>query len=85
MLFRKSLLKNYVFLVLLLPVCFSLIGCAGVDRDCDNNVLEDPGLKYEDGEDYQVMEQKNKNIESEMPLLDQKVPDNLETATLALG
>ncbi len=85
MFFRKGFLIYVTLLILLLPGYFTLTGCAGVESDVSNNNIEDPDLKYENGKDNQVMEQKNKYIDSTGPLLDQQVPANLETATLALG
>ena len=85
MLFRKGFLIYTTLLVLLLPGYFTLPGCTEVESDFSNNNLEDPDLKYENGKDNQIMEQKHKYIDSNSPLLDQQVPANLETATLALG
>ncbi|MGM0652137.1 MAG: hypothetical protein ACQES4_05060 [Bacillota bacterium] len=73
----SSLVLLFILLFLLVTGCSSSpSGEAGVNEEEQKNT---------DGEDERIMTSEQSFPELAIPPIDHKVPDNLETATLALG
>lgn len=79
----KTIMVLRFFLPFILPFLL-LTGCeSGLDGEPGE--LEEEEQQITDGEDEEEMTSEKSFPELTMPPIDQKVPANLETATLALG
>jgi hypothetical protein len=79
---KKPIIKEFFIVVLALSVAL-MCGCNIITAD-NSDGEENLGNQTQTKEDEPMKDNKNNNLQIMIPL-DQSIPDNMETATLALG